>query len=451
MGVGSTSERPNILLLLSDQHRFDWVGWREDAPVRTPVLSALAEHGMVFHNAVTPSPLCAPARAALATGRRYGRTGVPDNTVSFDLSHPTYYQHLRRAGYECAAVGKLDLHKPELDWGADGRRMLDEYGFTAGMDCEGKGDAVEAYLQAGKRPAGPYTRFLASGGLLNTHLRLYGSRVGDRGNLDYPLISELPQDAYHDDWISNQAVRVLRGFSRARPWHLSVNFAGPHDPFDATEPMWSEWAERRIPPPVDGEGTEDEPKQWQPKRRGYGADIENMDRLIGLILAAVEARGELEQTLVVYASDHGEMLGDHGLWGKRQWYSPSVGVPLVARGPGVCRGGESAALVELHDLAATFLDYADAETLPGPDALSLRAVLSGDSTDHRTVATSAFGDWRMVFDGRYKLVEEGTGDTMWLFDTVTDPAERRNVSQDYPHITQRLREHLAGGRTNGTS
>lgn len=308
---------------------------------------------------------------------------------------------------------------------------------------------MEAYLRAGNEPAGPYTRFLAARGLLETHLGLYGRRIAEKERLEYPLVSGLPDDAYEDTWIADRAVRVLRAFEAGRPWHLAVNFAGPHDPFDATESMWRDWAERPVPAPAGR--VDDRQDQWELKRRGYGADIENIDRLAGRILAAVAARGEAERTLVVYSSDHGEMLGDHDAWGKRRWHAPSVGVPLVVSGAGVGGRGESTALVELHDLAATFLDYAGAEPLPDSDALSVRPVLTGEARNHRKVAESAFGAWRMVFDGRYKLVDEGAGKPTRLFDTLTDPHELRDVSQEHPDVVHGLSEHATGGRTNGES
>ena len=114
------TQKPNILFVLPDQHRPDWLGCNPDLPVRTPNLDRLARNGIRFTNAFTPSPLCSPARACLAAGRDYGRCGVRNNRQNTPLSLPTYYQALRDAGYEVAGVGKFDLHKPDLDWGLEG-------------------------------------------------------------------------------------------------------------------------------------------------------------------------------------------------------------------------------------------------------------------------------------------------------------------------------------------
>jgi arylsulfatase A-like enzyme len=136
----------------------------------------------------------------------------------------------------------------------------------------------------------------------------------------------------------------------------------------------------------------------------------------------VRERGELENTIVVYSSDHGEMLGDHDLWGKRSYYQPSVGVPFIAGGPGVRRGVKSEALVSLHDVAATFVDYAGATPPPEMDSRSLRPVLEGKSETHRERVTSAFEGWRMSFDGRIKDVQRDDAPPL-RFDLARDPWE----------------------------
>ena len=140
--TNQSTGRPNILFLLPDQHRFDWLGTNPVLPLRTPNLDRLGAQGVRFARAITPSPLCAPARACLAAGREYDRCGVPNNKFDYPLSQPTYYQALRDAGYRVAGVGKFDLHKATLDWGLDGSRLIREWGFTEGIDNEGKMDAI---------------------------------------------------------------------------------------------------------------------------------------------------------------------------------------------------------------------------------------------------------------------------------------------------------------------
>ena len=287
----STSRKPNFLFFLPDQHRPDWLGCNGALPLRTPRLDGLAARGVRFTQAFTPSPLCSPARACLATGRDYRRCGVVDNGQNTPLSLPTYYARLREAGYEVAGVGKFDLHKPDHDWGLDGSNLLREYGFTGGMDNEGKGDAISTYLRNGRSPRGPYMQYLKTRGLAETHVAMYEPHLGKPGWLNFPAVTELPDDAYCDNWVAENGLRFLREFPKNKPWHLVVNFVGPHGPFDVTRAMHEQWADVEIPPPVDSDDPDTE--TIQVRRRHYAAMIENIDAHVGRLLDAVAARGEL--------------------------------------------------------------------------------------------------------------------------------------------------------------
>src|SRR5690349_14565168 len=139
----SVTRRPNILLVIADQHRFDWLEGCGDLPVRTPNIRRLQAAGVTFRRATTPSPLCAPARACLATGRDYDSSLVPNNFHDLPVDADTYYRRLRDlAGYFVAGVGKFDLHKATFDWNLDGSRLLGEWGMSAGIDNEGKFDSL---------------------------------------------------------------------------------------------------------------------------------------------------------------------------------------------------------------------------------------------------------------------------------------------------------------------
>jgi arylsulfatase A-like enzyme len=174
--------------------------------------------------------------------------------------------------------------------------------------------------------------------------------------------------------------------------------------------------------------------------------IENLDRQVGRIVEIVRQRGELEDTLIVYSSDHGEMLGEHGLWGKSRWHTPSVGVPLIVVGPGALpsRASEalvSDALVSVYDLAATFVDYAGADPMPEMDARSLRPLLEGKTKTHREVLLSGLNQWRLAYDGRYKLVVTRDRPPM-LYDTLADPHEDTDVAATHPEVVACLYEAL---------
>ncbi len=138
------TKSPNILFFFPDQHRFDWIESRPEIPVRTPHLDALANRGVQFNNAITPSPVCAPARACLASGMEYDQCGVPSNGFNYPLDGWTVYRSFRQAGYNVLGCGKFDLHKATPSWGLDGKGSIDAWGFSDGIDNAGKWDAVRS-------------------------------------------------------------------------------------------------------------------------------------------------------------------------------------------------------------------------------------------------------------------------------------------------------------------
>jgi len=395
----------------------------------------LCERGVRFTNAFTPSPVCSPARACLALGRDYHRSGVWDNKGNTPTDLPNYYRNLRDAGYEVVGVGKFDLHKADLDCGIDGSNLLEEYGFTGGIDNEGKGDAISSYNRNGKSPTGPYMQFLLEEGLVDTHFAMFEGFAGKARGLATPVVTDLPDHAYCDNWVAENGMRFLRDLPRDKPWHLVVNFVGPHSPFDVTSAMRSRWEDVEMPRPVDS--NESDVEEIEARRQNYAAMLENIDEHIGHMIDLVEERGELDNTIIVYASDHGEMLGDHNRWSKCVWYTPSAGIPMIAAGPGIREGVCSDALISLHDLNATFLEAANAEPLPDSDARSLWPLLEGSVEQHRDYVLSGLYDWRMVFDGRYKLVT-GADPSPLLYDFQEDPNEIENVADANPDVVARL-------------
>jgi arylsulfatase A-like enzyme len=276
--------------------------------------------------------------------------------------------------------------------------------------------------------------YLQSRGLMQTHIDDFRRRRANSGLHATPL----PDDAYCDNWIAENGLHFLNGFPKDQPWHLVVNFNGPHSPMDVTESMRRAWEHVEFPPPVASTQPEVE---HQAVRQNYAAMIENIDRQVGRLIDAVRARGELDRTVIVYSSDHGEMLGDHNRWGKSVFYQASVGVPLFVAGPGIAAGKVSDTPVSTHDLGPTFLEYAGCAPLPAADARSLRPVLAGERATHREVVRSGLDTWRMVFDGRYKLVRDEQAGTL-LFDLAADPDELNNLAESQPAEVKRLTPHL---------
>jgi len=440
----SSPQRPNLLFFFPDQHRFDWTGLNPSMAVRTPNLNALAARGVEFTRAIVASPVCAPSRACLASGKEYDRCGVRNNGDNYPVDQATYYGMLREAGYHVAVCGKVDLHKATLDWGLDGSRLLSEWGFSAGIDNAGKFDAIKS---GANKPKDPYMAFLHRRELAAAHVDDFSWRTGPNGYRN-TAPTPLPEDAYCDNWVAANGLKLLREAPKGKPWHLVLNFTGPHNPVDITSRMDGICRGREFPQPFGS--TEFDEGTHVKIRQNYSAMVENIDRWLGTLLEEVKRRGELDNTVVIFCSDHGEMLGDHNRWGKSVPYQPSIGVPLVAAGPGVEGGRRSNALVSHIDLAATFLDFAGQSIPKDMDSRSLRALLAGKATTHREFLRSGLDNWRLVTDGRYKLIRgfdpAAKGKKVKtplrapeiLFDLQEDPAESRDIAAQAPDHAARL-------------
>ncbi len=428
---------PNILFFFPDQHRYDWTGMNKDIPVRTPHLDALARRGVYFANALCPSPLCAPSRACLASGKEYDRCRVPGNHVDYPIDQTTFYQLLRQAGYHVSGCGKFDLHKASPTWGIKGDHLLNEWGFSSGIDNAGKWDAINS---GRKTPKDPYMYYLHKHELAKTHVDDF-MRRRKVGSYKATFPTPLPEKAYCDNWVAQNGLDLMNQFPKDKPWFIQVNFAGPHDPVDVTKRMHSFYDDVDFPQP--NQSTQFTPEKHNAIRRNYSAMVENIDEWLGRYIKEIEKRGELDNTLIVFSSDHGEMLGDHNLWAKTKPHQPSVGVPLVIAGPGIAQNIWCEAPATILDLSATFLDYANVDIPSDMDSQTLRPILSGKEKATREYVYSGLRSWRQVFDGRYKLTTGyGKSKEPLLFDLQEDPKENNNIASTNPTQLKRLEEYL---------
>lgn len=470
-------KRPNLLLVFPDQLRYDWTGLNPSVPVRTPNLVRLAEEGARFDMAFCPAPVCAASRACLATGMQYGRAGVRGNEDNLPDDAMTIYALLRGMGYRVGSTGKLDLRKAAHDWGPDGMHRVNgteyfrRWGFTDGLDSEGKGDTLRGVRKrdGSGEPYGdsPYTKMLDDrrDGSFKIYLDWWEAMRRCEtpvNNYSFTTPVKLADDAYNDNWVGQNALHLIENFPKDGPWFLQVNFPGPHAPMDITESMAGLYKETSFGQPF--ENNQLDAATHVTVRRNYSAMVENIDRWLGKYLDALDRRGELENTIVAFSSDHGEMLGDHNRWGKTVPYQPSSVVPLVMRGPGIKRGARRRGPTATLDLTATFLDYAGVDVKKQLDSRTLRPLLEGNESATRPYVTSGLHEWRMVCDGRYKLIRgfdaakpdrrseggekyEGPvggklSETYLLFDLENDPNEGVDISKDQQAIVDALTKLL---------
>jgi choline-sulfatase len=451
---------------MSDQHRADMMGCAGDASVITPSLDALASEGTRFSRVTCQGPLCMPARASFMTERYVRDHGVYTNWAEIATDSPTYVWALRDAGYHTALVGKAHLYRDEgleakhIDDLAD---RLTRLGFT---EVHETGDKFLPQIP------NRYADYLATQGLLDAYKRHIADRSyqgehedGRNATKTVPMWDStpmpIPLDAYVDRWHGLQAARWIEGFDRPDPFFLFVGFPGPHDPWDAPREAVERYRDVEISmpgstrrPDVSGTGryeallnsflwlsdtetmTDDGIRGM---RRAYAADITVIDEAIGMMVKALEEKGILDNTWVIYTSDHGEMGGNHGLMSKCVLYRPAVRVPLVMRPPGGAPPRVVDDLVEHFDVAATVRDIAGAPDLPASEARSLLGHTNGagnegapsETRSVRSVSVSENWGFASFETTEHKIVvDEDAMAPCQLFNLVEDPEEDHNLVAD---------------------
>ena len=383
------SDQPNILMIVADQWRFDYLGAAGCDWLRTPNLDALAARGALVSHCCTTSPVCVPARIGLATGQYPERFGSADNHSFLPGRATTFYQRLRDANYYTGVVGKLDLAKPQPYNGITGQRpSLFRWGFTHPVEAEGK-----MHAGSSATPIGPYTADLDQAGFLHEFHQDYQERQ-KLGWFPANHDSVVPTEWFEDAWIGRRAAKWIDEIPNDFPWFLGVHFVGPHDPFGPPSEYADRWRDAEVPEPVSSDLSDRAewiqrrqadlpPERVRVNRRQYAAAIEAIDDAVGQVIAALERSGSMENTYIVFTADHGEMLGDLGLWQKHVPYDPSVRIPLIATGPRIPAGVTREGLVELSDLNPTICEWAGLKEQQDIDARSCADFLNGTTTKHR--------------------------------------------------------------------
>lgn len=431
----------NLLFILSDQHNPEVMGCAGHPVVKTPNMDRLAREGIRFTNAYTPCPICVPARASLATGRYVHEIRFWDNATPYDGSIRSWSHRLREAGHLVSAIGKLHYRSDKEDAGfgeaINNLHVLDGVGDVIGLVRKGANERGGA--------------------------RKYAREIGPR---------ESSYTRYDRDIAARSAewLRARAAAPEERPWLLFVGFVMPHFPLYAPPEFYDLYPIDEVPAPRLTGASErirhpfllemarvlPYDKYFDEHSRrvaiaSYFGMVSLLDHHIGQLMQVLAETGLERNTRVIYVSDHGEMLGNHGMWGKMCFYQESVGIPLIVKGEGVPAGRVESAPVSLVDFYPTFLeavglapDLAEQRELRGR---SLFATLQRPDRDREIFseyhAAAAVTGSYMLRRGRWKYIHY-VGMAPQLFDLETDPHERDDLGESPAHaaIRAELEAHL---------
>lgn len=435
--------RPDIIFILTDQQRFDTIRALGAAHMDTPNIDRLVAEGVTFTNCHVTAPSCVPCRASLFSGYYPHTTGVVANGTPWSR---TWVSDLAAAGYHTLNIGKM--HTIPYDAPA---------GFHERVIVENK----DRYYEH-RWFIDDWDRALAAHGLVKQQRTQYRERPDYRAALG-AFTWELPPHLHSDNYVAEMAKFWLRTKPIEKPLFLQIGFPGPHPPYDPTPELAEKYMGRDIPLPDEDEDLDALPPALVEKRRHdvevdhdsvawslsptraqlhkmrahYAANVELIDRQVGEILDLLEAQGRLDNAIIVFASDHGDLMGDHGLSQKWACYDEVTRVPLIVRAPSRFAGGRRVdALVQLFDLAPTILEWAGVAVPPTMEAISLNPALEGAEFHGRShVFAEQGGDVNftgvdyttMVRSATHKLIHYRGQSYGQFFDLVTDPGEKRNL------------------------
>lgn len=447
--------RPNVLFLMTDQMRADAFGADGNKVIQTPNLDRLAAEGARFRHAYSSVPSCTAARTTILTGLspwNHGLLGYKHVGTHYEREMP---RMLTEAGYRTIGVGKMHYHP-----------QRNKHGFETVLLEESKRSDPSGLLtdyRAWFREQAPDSDPDVTG-------------IGSNSHRAAPYA--LPERLHPTRWTSDRAVEFLERYEEKRPFFLKVSFTRPHSPYDPPKRYWDMYENADIPARNIGDwcerhaqrGKKHSDSLWQgdlgeqaarTARIGYYANITFVDDEIGRILKVLRDRGVLENTLILFVSDHGDMLGDHHLWRKTYAYEASARIPMIIRWgktiPVEKRGMVLSQPVELRDLLPTFLDAAkiryDPEWFDGRSLLNLVRDPGApwrDAIDlEHSTCYAAENNWTGMTDGRTKYIFHATEGREQLFDLTKDPDELRDLAPIPEYRTkleawrQRMVDHLS--------
>ena len=426
------SEHPNILMIMADQLTAKVLrAYGADRAAKTPNLDRLSAEGYVMENAYCPFPICAPSRQAMLTGKLASEIGVYDNGAEFCSAHPTFVHHLRNRGYYTALSGKAHFVGADQLHGYEDRLTTDVYpGDLAWTPRWDENAEVYPFENSGKTGI----KALTLSGPVATSL-----------NIEF------------DEEVCYAARKRLRDCARYRkgqPFFLNVSFASPHDPYQSTPEFWDLYTDEEAgmpaQPSIPYEEQDPHSRQlyrhigkvgWEPdddaivkSRRGYYAAVSFVDHQVGLLMRTLKECGFHGNTIVIFTSDHGDMLGEKGIWFKQTMYDQAVRVPLLFWGARWIAPGRTRDNVSLLNLFPTILECAGGSTADCREE-SLWPLLTGRSTETADCIYCEHTDANalcpilMVRRGPYKYIYSEKWGSQ-LFNLAADPDEKVDLVDD---------------------
>jgi arylsulfatase len=440
----SAADRPNLIFILPDQLRHDFLGCYGAEFLETSNIDRLAARGVRYDSAYSCHPLCVPARASLLTGRNAIRNGVTGNgswlsPLLREEGIRTWPELLANAGYLTAAIGKMHFYPWDARHGFQYRSVAEDKRWIHVRD--------------------DYFHFLRSKGQRKYHGNEHPGYHENKG----AVVSNLPWELSVDHFVGQEACRFIQDFGSDGPFAMMIGFPGPHCPYDPTQAYLSKVDRDNIPRavpevPDDSAGLRRQSeagkrKPWngvdysefpesakQTIRAHYAASVMQIDHEVGQVMEALESEGLEDNTIVIVSSDHGDYLGDHNLIGKGSFFESSIHVPLIVSGAGI-QPAVSRELVELSDITATLLQFAGLDRPTYYDSIALPDLGLDRSPDREYSIGMLTGGW-MIQDKRFRLAQYRTGEAM-LFDLQNDPDEQRNLIADPIHSDRVRRFYTA--------
>ena len=436
--------QPNILFLMSDEHRPDVTGYEGNEIVRTPILDELARTGVVFRNTYTPSPICVPGRQCLMSGQLPKTCGC-EGWFDLEPNYMTFARQFSRHAYSTVCCGKLHHQTYDQMQGWSSRPAGDL--SMTGVYLEGKDEA------AFKRHSRPFS-----------DIKWSDTKEVKRAGVGRSQIIE--NDEF---WTEAALTSIERHFNHAqydrenpnKPMLLKLSLIAPHYPYQVDEERFGYYL-NRVNPYLDQQvsdhpflsqkqvrpGVDASERELRRATAAYYGMVEHIDTLYGNTLDQLEYVGQnLDDWIIIYTSDHGEMLGEHGIWEKQKFYEASARVPLIIRWPKGFEGGKVVDVnVNLCDLFATLCDLCELPTPEGLDSRSLVPLLTGDTSSWSNESVSQFGPHNlMIKQDNLKYQYYGEDSPEVLFDLEKDPTEVTDFIADasYADALGKFRTRLA--------